>query len=274
MSRGLFEAAIRAEGLNDTQANLAFSIFGQESGAGRNTQTSNRGAVGAMQIRPGTFNEVADPGWDINNPEHNMRAGLRYLQKMSKLAGGDPRLAAIGYYSGPGGMEKARRGVPVSDPKNPSYPNTFQYADQVMGRMGKGRVGPPGGVVYAQGGAGEPAPSAPPQAPAAASAAPGSSGSPPGPVPLPKELVEYLANRSTALGGQSQEQANAWLSFIKAMPQAQPQLPPGVAPMEEPMSLAQAMDYAGALRSTNTPTGRVDFTPFGGLGRSMKRRIA
>lgn len=267
MSRGLFEEAVRAEGLSDSLANLAFSVFGQESGAGRNTQTSNRGAVGAMQILPGTFQEVADPGWDINNPEHNMRAGLRYLQKMGKVAGGDPGLTAIGYYGGPGAISKARRGVPVSDPENPKYPNTFQYRDQILGRLGKGRVAPPGGVVYGSGTAGVPAtPSAPPQG--SAEAVPPA---PPGPVPLPKELVEYLANRSTSLGGQTQSQANAWLEFLKRVPQSRNQANPS---MEEPMGLAQAMDYAGALRPTSSPSGRVDFTPFAAIGRPTRRRTA
>lgn len=65
----------------------------------------------------------------------NARAGLRYLLKMAERAGGDPALAAAGYYGGPGGMEKAKRGEAVSDPRNPKAPNTLEYAEQVVGRM-------------------------------------------------------------------------------------------------------------------------------------------
>jgi hypothetical protein len=91
-----------------------------------------------MQIKQGTFDEVADKGWDINNPEHNARAGVRYLKKMADLADGDPKLAAVGYYGGPGAIEKAKKGIAVSDPRNPNAPNTLQYGDQVASRVGGG----------------------------------------------------------------------------------------------------------------------------------------
>ena len=138
----LFEKALAAEGISGQLADVARSIYMQESGGGRNTKNSNQGhapevqAHGGMQILPGTFRSVADKGWDINNPEQNARAGIRYLVQMDKLGGGDPRLAAAGYYGGPGGLEKARRGVAVSDPRNPKAPNTLQYADEVVARIG------------------------------------------------------------------------------------------------------------------------------------------
>lgn len=132
----LFEKALAAEGISGPLADVARSIYMQESGGGRNTTTSNAGAHGGMQVIPDTFRSVADKGWDINNPEHNARAGIRYLAQMNKLGGGDPRLAAAGYYGGPGGLEKARRGIAVSDPRNPKAPNTLQYAEQVVARIG------------------------------------------------------------------------------------------------------------------------------------------
>jgi hypothetical protein len=91
-----------------------------------------------MQIIPSTFASVADKGWDINNPVDNARAGIRYLSQMLKDAGGDSRLAAIGYYGGPGAIAKAKKGVAVSDPRNPNAPDTFGYADSVMSRIGNG----------------------------------------------------------------------------------------------------------------------------------------
>jgi hypothetical protein len=133
----LFDLALAAEGVTGSLASLARSIYQQESSGGKNSQTSNAGAVGGMQVLPGTFNGVADKGWDINNPLHNARAGIRYLSQMHKQAGGDPVLAAAGYYGGPGGLEKARRGVAVNDPRNPKAPNTLQYGQQVVARMGK-----------------------------------------------------------------------------------------------------------------------------------------
>lgn len=138
----LFMEALKAEGVTGPLANLARSIYMQESGGGRNTKTSNAGAVGGMQIIPSTFKAMADEGWDINDPMLNARAGIRYLKQLDKSAGGDPTLTAVGYYGGPGAMAKARKGVAVSDPRNPNAPNTLQYAEQVVARMGGKPVSP------------------------------------------------------------------------------------------------------------------------------------
>lgn len=131
-----FDVALQAEGLTGPLADFARSIFRQESGGGKNTKTSNAGAVGGMQILPGTFNSVADKGWDISNPYHNARAGIRYIKNMNTLAQGDLKLTAVGYYGGPGAINKARKGIAVSDPRNPHAPNTLQYGEQVLARMG------------------------------------------------------------------------------------------------------------------------------------------
>ena len=132
-----FEDALKAEGLTGKAAEIARSIYQQESGSGKNTKTSNAGAVGGMQIIPATFKSVADKGWDINDPTQNARAGIRYVKQLFDQAGGDPALTAAGYYGGPGGLEKARRGVAVSDPRNPGAPTTLQYGQQVAARIPK-----------------------------------------------------------------------------------------------------------------------------------------
>lgn len=132
-----FESALAAEGVSGPVADIARSIYQQESGSGKNTKTSNAGAVGGMQIIPDTFKSVADKDWDINDPTQNARAGLRYIKQLHEKAGGDPALTAAGYYGGPGGLEKARRGVAVSDPRNPNAPTTLQYGQQVAARIPK-----------------------------------------------------------------------------------------------------------------------------------------
>lgn len=131
----LFESALAAEGVTGQLADVARSIYAQESGSGKNTKTSNAGAVGGMQIIPGTFKQVADKDWSIDDPMHNARAGIRYLAQMNKLAGGDPALTAAGYYGGPGGLAKAKQGIAVSDPRNPNAPNTLEYGAQVAARV-------------------------------------------------------------------------------------------------------------------------------------------
>lgn len=135
-----FDAALAHEGVTGKLAEVARSIYQQESGSGKNTKTSNAGAVGGMQIIPSTFASVADKGWDIADPVQNARAGIRYLKQLDKQAGGDPALTAAGYYGGPGGMEKARKGVAVSDPRNPNAPTTLQYGQQVAARIKKNPV--------------------------------------------------------------------------------------------------------------------------------------
>lgn len=130
-----FDIALAQEGITGTLAQLARSVYGQESGSGSNTKTSNAGAVGGMQILPKTFASVADKGWDINDPVLNIRGGIRYLKQLHDMTDGDPALTAIGYYGGPKAIEKARAGVAVKDPRNPNAPDTFEYADQVLNRL-------------------------------------------------------------------------------------------------------------------------------------------
>ncbi len=204
-SQDLFESALAAEGVSGKLAGVARSIYMQESGGGRNTKTSNQGARGGMQIIPATFKSVADKEWNIDDPVHNARAGIRYLKQLDKQAGGDPALTAAGYYGGPGGLEKARRGVAVSDPKNPKAPNTLQYAQQVVGRLGGGSnqsqvVSPEIASVAT------PAVQAPPPVVASTDVDMG----------MPPELLAHRALTPAA----SVNQADAWASFLKTMPQA------------------------------------------------------
>ena len=132
------DRALQAEGVSGELASLARSIYQQESGSGANTKTSNANAQGGMQIIPRTFASVADKGWDIKNEDHNTQAGVRYLKQLYQQSGSNASLAAAGYYGGPLGMQKARDGISVSDPRNPNAPNTLQYASQVVARMGTG----------------------------------------------------------------------------------------------------------------------------------------
>lgn len=136
MSKSLFEQALALEGVSPEVAKVARSIYQQESGSGSNTKTSNAGAVGGMQIIGPTFKSVADKDWDINDPLHNARAGIRYVAKGFEASGGNAALTGAYYYGGPGGMEKARKGIAVSDPRNPKAPTTLEYGAQVAARAG------------------------------------------------------------------------------------------------------------------------------------------
>lgn len=131
-----FGAALVAEGITDPhQQAFLRAIYGQESGSGKNTKTSNRGAVGGMQITPPTFAGVADPGMDINNPFDNARAGIRYAMQGYNKAEGAPELAGAYYYGGPSGLKKAKQGIAVGDKKNPNAPTTIDYGKDIARRM-------------------------------------------------------------------------------------------------------------------------------------------
>ena len=227
MSKALFDEALKAEGVSGKLADLARSIYTQESGGGKNTKTSYAGAKGGMQVIPATFARVADKDWSNDNPEHNARAGIRYLKLLDKKAGGDARLTAIGYVSGEGGIDAARKGE-ARYHKDPSFPNSFQYADKVVSRMGGGT---PGSVGSGQS-------SSPGMTPAAPSfaAAPSAGGQPvkvaqavPAPVvsgggDAAPVVVEQAGQAAPAESPEmvALNQANAWQEFLKAMPRSQP----------------------------------------------------
>jgi len=130
-----FDIALEKEGIIGTpKEHFIRSLYEQESSSGKNTKTSNSGAVGGMQIIPATFKAVADKEWDILDPEHNSRAGIRYASQLYDMSKGDVKAAAAGYYGGPNGLIKAQQGIAVRDPRNPNAPTTLQYGEQVADR--------------------------------------------------------------------------------------------------------------------------------------------
>lgn len=128
--------ALQAEGIDD-QALIDFitALRAKESSSGRDRRTSPSGARGPMQVMPRTFQEMADEGWDINDPLAATRAGIRYAKKGWDVAGGDPRLAAAHYYGGPGGYSALAMGGDRTDPNNPEFPSVAQYAEDIVSRM-------------------------------------------------------------------------------------------------------------------------------------------
>jgi len=88
---------------------LATAIAYQESGF-NNALVSSANARGVMQVMPGTWTWVqgnlARRTLDPDAPLDNVHAGVLYLKRMLDMAGGDPSLAAAGYYQG---MASVRR---------------------------------------------------------------------------------------------------------------------------------------------------------------------
>ena len=90
---------------------------------------SPKGAVGMMQLMPGT---AAELGVDPHNPEENARGGADYLRKMVTMFGNNVELAVAAYNAGPAAVVKYG-GVPP-------YAETRAYVDAVMDYLAKSSV--------------------------------------------------------------------------------------------------------------------------------------
>ena len=89
---------------NGVPAALADAIGWQESGF-NNDLVSSADARGVMQILPGTWNWIQDslnPGPPLApaSAADNVRGGVLLLHSLLNSTGGDPGLAAAGYYQG------------------------------------------------------------------------------------------------------------------------------------------------------------------------------
>jgi N-acetylmuramoyl-L-alanine amidase len=92
---------------NGVPASLASAIAWQESGF-NNSMVSSANARGVMQVMPGTWNWVqanlARRHLDPSSAIDNVGAGVLYLGHLLGETGGDPALAAAGYYQGIGSV--------------------------------------------------------------------------------------------------------------------------------------------------------------------------
>jgi len=110
---------------NGVPASLAQAIGWQESGF-NNDLVSNAGARGVMQILPGTWDWIqrtltaGTPLADAS-ASSNVRGGVLLLHSLLQATGGDPAMAAAGYY----------QGLP-SVQQNGMYSDTQQYVNSVM----------------------------------------------------------------------------------------------------------------------------------------------
>jgi N-acetylmuramoyl-L-alanine amidase len=104
---------------------LAEAIGYQESGF-NNDLVSPTGATGVMQIEPGTWSYIAHnlatpPPLSPASAQDNIRGGVLLLHSLLDATGGDPTLAAAGYYQG---LASVRA--------HGMYNDTQQYVGDVM----------------------------------------------------------------------------------------------------------------------------------------------
>jgi hypothetical protein len=118
----IFEAAARKYNLS---VKLLKAVAKVESNF-RPDVTSSKGAMGIMQLMPGTAAGLGvTDGYD---PEQNIMGGAQYLRMQLNRFGGDVRLALGAYNAGPGAVKRAG-GVP-------SY--SENYVNKVLGYAGAG----------------------------------------------------------------------------------------------------------------------------------------
>ena len=183
---------------------------------GRQGPVSEAGAIGLMQLMPGTAKEL---GVDPNNPEQNARGGARYLRQQLETFQSVP-LALAAYNAGPGNVRKYG-GVPP-------FEETRNYVAQIHG-VSTGEILPDMNQFYTRV-EGE-NPSMRPQM------RPEGLGTP-GYVPPQAPQSEYLMmGLGSVFGGQQAQQRPR--AVIPNIMQA-PQEPPAQAPEEE---AARGIEY-------------------------------
>ncbi|MDQ4129468.1 MAG: LysM peptidoglycan-binding domain-containing protein [Actinomycetota bacterium] len=103
---------------------LVKALAWQESGWKQHV-VSRTGAVGIMQVQPGTgafvSRRLVGRKLNLSDPADNVLAGVVFLDHLHDLTGGDMRLTLAGYYQG---LASVRN--------NGWYPDTVRYVDNVL----------------------------------------------------------------------------------------------------------------------------------------------
>lgn len=136
----------QAEGAPDALVPVIAAIYGQESGSGRNPATSVNGARGGMQILPSTFKAYARPGESIDNPEDNLRVGVRLIRDLGDKFGGDPAKVATAYFSGEGNVNRGAGVAWRNDAADGNGKRVSSYVSDIVRRaagIGSAQAAPP-----------------------------------------------------------------------------------------------------------------------------------
>ena len=123
------QAAPVASAQGGASSSLVSAVGWQESGH-NNAMVSSAGAMGIMQVMPGTWDWVeqnlAGRQLDPASSQDNVQVGTLYLNHLIRQAGGDEATAIAGYYQGP---ESVRRiGI---------LPETQRYVANVQALRGR-----------------------------------------------------------------------------------------------------------------------------------------
>ncbi|MBA2961853.1 transglycosylase SLT domain-containing protein [Ramlibacter sp. MAH-25] len=116
----IVRSAAQAHGLPEA---LLQALIEVESGFDA-AAVSPRGAVGLMQLMPGTARDLGVH--DARDPAANVEAGTRYLKRLLALYGNDLALALAAYNAGPAAVNRSG-GLPRN-------PETQAYVPRVIAR--------------------------------------------------------------------------------------------------------------------------------------------
>lgn len=95
------QTVIDAANAYGVDPDFALRIAHQESGINPNVRDSSAGAIGTMQLMPGT---AKDLGVDPRDKTANIYGGVRYLKQLQDQFGNNPSIVAGAYNAGPGRM--------------------------------------------------------------------------------------------------------------------------------------------------------------------------
>jgi len=119
-------------------ASLIKAIIRQEShfrdDIGHGTRLSSAGAIGAMQLMPGTAKQMGYSAAQMKDLQTNIMAGAKYLKYLQGLSyiGKDVLLIAAAYNAGPGAVKKYN-GVPPYKETVPYVKNVAKHYAQYSG---------------------------------------------------------------------------------------------------------------------------------------------
>jgi hypothetical protein len=116
----IHELVTRAAVNNGLPPEFVHSVARAESAYQPNA-VSHKGAIGVMQLMPGTAAALEANPYD---PEQNIEAGARYLRELLLRYDGDSVKALAAYNAGPGAVDR------YNGP--PPYRETITYVDRVL----------------------------------------------------------------------------------------------------------------------------------------------